>query len=236
MYYAVRDFLEISSKLTSIETQIKGERILNELEDIMKERVEMILKNQRDYKTIPSTKVELIDNTLKYMLLKASENEIIFDFVMTERVKHMIEDTIPKQPLNTLIADLVENAIVTVNCSTFKKILLTIGVVDGCYEITIHDSGMPFEENTLSNLGLKKITTHAGTGGSGTGYMSIFEILRTTSSSLIITEHAPSPYAFSKSVKIRFDGRFEHFIYSFRAEKLRNVIKRTDMLISGHDF
>lgn len=225
MYYAVRDFLETSSKSADIKTQINGEHILSELEDIMKERIEIILKNQRDYKIIPSTKVELIDNTRNYMLLKASKNKIIFDFVMTESVKHVIEDVIPKQTLNTLIADLVDNAIVATNCSKFKKILVNIGMVDGCYEINVHDSGILFAEEVLDNLGLKKITTHGDTGGSGTGYMSIFEILSKSNACLVITEYAPNTYAFSKSIKIRFDRKFEYIIYSFRAKELRAISK-----------
>jgi len=53
------------------------------------------------------------------------------------------------------------------------------------------------------------------------GYMAIFEILREAGASLVITEYAPKDYAFSKSVKIRFDGKFKYTVCSFRATKLR---------------
>jgi len=221
MYYGVKSFLDDSAKLENAPVQSDGLRILDELSGIMRERAKIILNNQREHKTLQSTKVELIDSILSFMLLKATENEIEFDFVMTESVERMTETVISKEKLETLLADLVENAIIATSRCTYRRILLTIGVADDCCEINVQDSGIPFETGTLINLGLKKATTHAGEGGSGVGYMSVFEILREAGASLIITEYAPKEYAFSKSVKIRFDRRFKYIIYSFRAAEIR---------------
>jgi len=233
MYYDVRSFLDSSAKNAGEPIQSEGRRILGELDDIMRERTKMILSNQREHKRLQSTNVELIDSILRFMLLRATESEIEFDFVMTESVERMTETVIPKDKLETLLADLIENAIIAASRTAYRRILLTIGAADGCHEINVQDSGIPFEPQTLFDLGIKKATTHAGEGGSGVGYMAIFEILREAGASLVITEYAPKDYAFSKSVKIRFDGKFKYLIYSFRAAELRAYSDRVNALISN---
>jgi len=233
MYYSVKSFLDASAKSGSADIQTEGSRILDGLSEVMQERAKMILNNQRAHKVLQSTKVQLIDSILNFMLLKASKNEIEFDFIMTESVERMTETVIQKDKLEMLLADLIENAIIATSRSTYKKILLTIGIADGCYEINVQDSGIPFEAETLFSLGLKKSTTHAGEGGSGVGYMSTFEILREAGASLIITEYMSKEYSFSKSIKIRFAGEFKYFVYSCRSAELGTYTDRANTLISN---
>ena len=228
MYNAVHDLL---SHTEHSNTKSKGAAIRSELEEIMQERKDMLLQMQRDYKSLPSTKLERIDNVLKYMLLRAGENDIEFDFVLMGSTEDIVESIISKEKLETLLADLIENAIIATSHSGYRRILVTMGVVNDCFEITIQDTGIPFEIETLSNLGIKKHTTHADTGGSGVGYLTIFEILKERNASIIITEHVPENYAFSKSVKVRFDGKSEYIINSFRANELSVPIERENMFI-----
>ena len=67
----------------------------------------------------------------------------------------MVEKVIPESDLNTVLADLCENAILAAKDSERKSVLLVIGISDGCYSIDVFDSGLPFEIDTLANLGLK---------------------------------------------------------------------------------
>ncbi|MCL1918238.1 MAG: hypothetical protein FWG14_07975 [Peptococcaceae bacterium] len=243
MYTAVGTFLNTSDKNIEAETKRKGMQILSELDEMMRERKEMILKIQREHKPLTSTGMERVDNILNYMCMKAAKNGIQFDFVMTGNVKDSAESVIPKQQLVTLLADLIENAIIAVTLtpqvhltlqasdSTHKKILVTMGIAEDCYEITVQDSGIPFEMETLMDLGLKKSTTHADQGGSGIGYLTIFKILDESRGSLAIVEHEPAKNTFSKSIKVRFDGKSEFVIYSYRAEIIKSFSKR-----SGNHF
>lgn len=231
MFNAVSNLIYNSDKNAEAETKMKGMHILSELDEIMQERKEMILKIQREHKPLPSTEMERIDNILNYMFLKASENEIQFDFAMAGSIKNIAESVIPKQKLETLLADLIENAIIAASYSTYKKILVSMGIVDDCYEINVQDSGIPFEVDTLIDLGLKKSTTHADEGGSGIGYITVFKILGESNASLIIMEHEPENYTFSKSIKVRFDGKSEFVIYSFRAEKIKPPMEREGLFI-----
>ena len=207
MYEAVNSCLNHSEDTT---VNTKGIDILGELEEIMQEREGMILQVQRERKVLPSTKIERIDTILNYMLSKATENNIEFDFVLANNIKGIAENVISKQKLEILLADLIENAIIATSYSAYKRIQVTMGIVDDFLEISVQDSGIPFEAETLANLGLRKATTHGDTGGSGIGYMTIFEILNESDSSLTITEYAPEDYAFTKTITIRFDGKSEY--------------------------
>ena len=232
MYNALSVYLESAHHDSSTEMKTKGLRILSELEEMMQERKGMLLKNQRESKSLPLTKIERIDTILSYMFSKATENNIEFDFILSGIVNEITESVISKQKLATLLSDLIENAIIATTFSTYKRILVTMGIVEDCLEIHIQDSGIPFEIATLANLGLKQATTHTDAGGSGIGYLTIFEILNESNASFSITEYALESYAFTKSIKVRFDGKSQFAINSFRASEIKAATEREDMLIT----
>ena len=156
MYNALSTYLENGyDNSNPAEMKAKGLHLLNELEEIMQERKVMILKNQRENKTLPSTNIERIDAIFNYMLSKATDKNIEFDFVLAGSIKDIAENVIPKQKLETLLADLIDNAIIATSYSERKRVLVTMGVVDNHLEITIQDSGIPFEIETLANLGIE---------------------------------------------------------------------------------
>ncbi len=215
MYNAVNGFLTNQINIDD-DMRTTGINIMSELDEIMKERKEMILEFQRQHKSLPATQIDRIDYMLNHMFLKATENEIQFDLIISGKIKDIIETVISKQKLETLLADLIENAIIAVSYSTNKKILITMAVIDNCFEINIQDSGIPFEVETLADLGKRKATTHADRGGSGIGYLTIFKILGESGASLIISELSPGNHSFSKSIKVRFDKKSEYVIHSNR--------------------
>lgn len=98
------------------------------------------------------------------------------------------------------------------------------------YCIDIYDNGVDFDVDTLSKLGLERVTTHADTGGSGIGFMTTFETLKKAYASLIITEFE-NKTSFSKSISFRFDGESAFIIRSYRGEELNKGITRNDIMI-----
>ncbi len=206
-------------------------RILRDLDEIMQERKEVISALQGNRSPMPSTGIWRIDNIMNYMQAKASEKDIFIDFLVSDGINFPDQSQLPTEKLSTLLADLIENAIIATSHSAHKKILVEMGMVDGCYEITIQDSGIPFEVETLISLGLKKATTHADQGGSGIGYLTIFDILSESKASLILSEYPPENLPFAKSIKVRNDGKSMYSIYSYRAELIRKSTERVDMNI-----
>jgi len=191
------------------------------LEQLMTERAGLIVQSQREANALPSTKDFLIDGIMNLMSAKAAEKEIQFDLIVKTEIKKLTETLISPLKLETLVADLIENAIIATSHSNFKKILVTIGIIEGFYELNIQDSGIPFEADTLHKLGLERASSHLDDGGSGIGYMTVFEILSEAKASLIITKYESEPRGFSKSVRVRFDNKSEFIVESGGVHELR---------------
>lgn len=201
--------------------------ILNRLQEFKEEISVEALKS----KTLPTTGVSAIDAMFSHMLDMATADGIILDLIVTGDVGKMIQTVISRGKLETLIGDHVKDAIIAVNsgeCDT-KNILAHIGFVSGYYEFSVKDNGIEFEIDTLMALGQKAVTTHEKTGGSGWGFMTTFDTMRETKASLIITEYKTGNY--SKKVAIRFDGKSEYIVCSYRADELQAKCERPDLRI-----
>jgi anti-sigma regulatory factor (Ser/Thr protein kinase) len=212
MYEAVKAYLEGRTG--------DARTVLRQIEELLEERGGAIARDGRENKSLPTTKDTLIDGVMKHMLLKAAEEGIEFDITVIGDISELTGTVIPTVKFQTLCADLIENAIIATSDRETKKVFITLGSSDGAYELTVQDSGVPFDPATLMNLGLKKASSRLDEGGSGIGYMTVFEILREFKASLIITEYElPARHGFTKSVTARFDGRDGYIVETYRADE-----------------
>lgn len=205
---------------------------LKETEDISKgfaKESEVITK------TLPLTNIAGIDNMFKFMQEEAINSGINFDLKINTSIHDLIDKIISKDKFETLLGDHLKDAMIAINSSdkTYKSILVILGIVDDCYELSIYDTGIEFEIETLLKLGKERITTHKDTGGSGIGFMTTFETLESTKASLIIEEYNPETTSYTKSVNIRFDGKNNYKIYSYRAEEIKNKNKDKKIIIKN---
>ena len=211
-YMAVYDLI---CSIRCEESQEKA-RSLKIIEESMLMRKDVVAKAKQESNSLPTTGLDRIDNILNYMFSKANEHNISFELELTESIRDIIISLVSKEHLSTLLADLIENALIAIsNCqdSTMdKKIMISMGVEGSFFEIDIKDSGIPFESETLRKLGHERATTHQNEGGSGIGYLTIFKILSEYKGSLIITEYSKGNQSFTKSVIIRFDGKADFVI------------------------
>ena len=138
-------------------------------------------------------------------------------------INHIIENYITKSQLETLLGDLIRNAIIAINhCNNeFKSIMAVFGIKENTYEICILDSGIPFETTTLVNLGLQPASTHLDEGGTGIGFITTFETINSCNASFIINEITNSNY--TKSLEIRFDNKNKYVIISKRIKEINEV-------------
>lgn len=209
----------------------------NELSVILDDTKEISKNFSKESETIkhklPNTNISGIDNMFKYMQKEALESNIDFDLKLNSSINDLIDKIIPKDRFETLLGDHLRDAIIAINFSnsTYRSILVTLGIVENCYELSIYDTGIEFEIDTLLKLGKERITTHKDTGGNGIGFMTTFETLKETKASLFIEEYNPENLSYSKSVNIRFDGKAEYCIYSYRAEKIKKENKDKNIII-----
>ena len=207
--------------------------LLEQLNRLSSERDDSMVKEQIANKVLPTTKVALIDGVFFHMLTKAIKEKIELDLTVTGSIRYMIDNIIPQTSLETLIADHIKDAIIAINAgtNTHRRIFVHLGIFDGCYEFNVKDSGIPFEIDTLLQLGERRVTTHSDTGGSGIGFMTTFKTMKETGASLIIAESTQNSCPYVKTVRIRFDQKNEYIIQSFRYKEIKSKCKRSDIII-----
>lgn len=171
---------------------------------------------------LSKTNIELIDNMFRYMQFECYKNEIRFDLQICGNIYKMINNVINKETLEILLADHVKNAIIAVKHSenSNKSILVKLGKIGDCYGVCIYDSGIEFKEETLKTLGKKPSSTHLDEGGSGMGFLNTFDTLNKYKASLIIDEIGmPCEENYTKVIMIKFDGKNEFKVNSYRQQK-----------------
>lgn len=214
------------------EDENRKDELLRELQTLANERCKLIAKEQLESKLLPTTGNLLIDGAISDLYIKAAAHGIDFNLTVLSTVNEIIGKYISQTDLHTLFCDHIKDAIIAVDSrgEAGGKILVNLSMQNDDYAIDIYDNGVVFDVDTLSKLGLERVTTHADTGGSGIGFMTTFETLRKAYASLIITEFE-NKTPFSKSVAFRFDGENAFIIHSYRSEVLKKVIGRNDTII-----
>lgn len=206
--------------------------LLREIQTLAKERGELVKKEQRDSKLLPSTGNSLIDGAIGDLYIKAIAHGIDFDLTVSETVDEIVGKYISQTELQTLLCDHIKDAVIAVDATGKDngKILVDLSVKNDDYTIAVFDNGVDFEAETLAKLGEERVTTHAENGGSGIGFMATFETLRKAHASLSITEFE-NKTPFSKSVSFIYNGENSFIIKSYRAEQLKAAINREDVVI-----
>lgn len=223
-------------EITSMNTEMADELDLSkQINDLTKEYTD----KAQEIKTLdklPTTGIVEIDDMFKYMQSECDSKKIQFNLKINGNIYHMINNKIPQSRLVTLIGDHLRDAIIAIDFSnnTFKSILAVLGENNGVYEFCVFDTGIEFKIDTLLNLGLKPATTHKDSGGTGIGFMTTFETMKETKASLIIDEmHEMSNTDYTKSVTIRFDGKNEYRIKSYRSDEIKKKMKDNRIIIEN---
>lgn len=225
---AVKDFINNTS------TEMGNElTIINKINNLSKEYSNKMEKIKQVEK-LPLTDVEEIDEMFKYMQSECTKNNIDFRLKIEGNIISLINNMIEKDRLVTLIGDHLRDAIIAINSGTnkFKSIIAILGIKDKYYEFCVYDTGVEFEIETLLKLGLEPVTTHKNTGGTGIGFISTFETINKCKASLIIQErNRKNTNDYTKAVIIRFDGKKEYRIKSYRADEIKKQAKDNRIII-----
>lgn len=231
MLLSVKEFIKDSSSLVPASSET-GARLLNDLEQLSLHR-KNILRTQDDRcRSIPETGYSSVDSILKYMKQKAYEMNINFDIAFSCNVKALIDKNISESDLNTLLADLLENAMIATKYGDCRHVLLSVDMIDDFYSINVFDSGIPFSKEVLVNLGVKNYTTHKADGGSGIGLVTSYELLKKYDASLAIEEFIRDSGLYTKKLSIVFNRLSQYTLFTYRnEEELDFLNKRTDLLV-----
>jgi hypothetical protein len=178
------------------------------------------MANRKGKQNLPTANSITIDRLFEYFAKQFAQDNIDFNLIMNGSIVYMVNNIIGQGDLETLIANHLKNAQIAINAgdNPCRRIAVTIGLSENLYEFTVFDSGIPFEVDTLVRLGTDRVTTHAGTGGSGIGFETTFKTMQEYDASLIINEQEQSETDYSKSVSIRFDSKHQYIIETYRPD------------------
>ena len=206
--------------------------------DKISEEYENLTKDSNIKHNLPKCYVTELDDMFSYMQSECEKNNIEFILKINGNIHSLINNIIPKSRLETLIGDLIRNSIIAINHSDkkFRSIMAILGIKNEYFEFCIYDTGIEFELDTLSKLGIEKASTHLDTGGTGIGFITTFETLRKCNASIIINEISPLENNYTKSITICFNDKFEYIINSYRETEISNICKNRNDLILNSNF
>lgn len=228
----VKEFVNNANLNTEIASELDVMEQINNLSKEYSSKHEKIKNPSK----LPLTEITEIDDMFKYMQNECKENNINFELQINGNIHHMVNNIIEQSKLVTLIGDHIRDSIIAVKSSnnSYRSIIAILGIKDNTYEFCVHDTGIEFGIETLLKLGVEPITTHKDEGGTGIGFITTFKTLKETNASLIIEEkHEIADNDYTKAVIIRFDGKHEYKIRSYRAKEINKKIKDREMIVEN---
>ena len=236
---AVKDYIAGVQNDHSAKIDIAlGNEIIQNLETLLLERQNTIHSCVSFNLPIVKTNVISIDALMNYMVQKASHYNITihFDYHFSNtscNLKKMLSNCISESELCTLLADLIDNAIIATNCNHHSNIMVKIfSDSENQYVIEVWDSGIPFEAEVIVNLGRKRITTHKDFG-TGIGLNTIYHITSTHNASIMIDETVTEEM-YTKKMSVIFDNQHSYILKTnTRAEEFHYLKKRIDLQIES---
>ena len=231
MEAAVREcIMSIKSNDLSSEISEKANLLLRQLTKMARSRTEIITEYENKGKRFPVTNVPLIDILLSYFITKAEKDDIHLTFSYIGNVTEFIDSYISETDVQTLMADLIENAMTAVQNSEKRLLDIVIDLSSDYPVIHFYDSGAPFKIDVLAKIGLRRISTRETEGGSGIGLMSIFSLLQKYKASFELEEFS-NDFTYTKRISLYFDGLNECRIKSPRNNEISSQTKRIDFVL-----
>ena len=210
------------SDTSTIDTkQASGQDLLKDLRDLAAERKGLLASQDQHSDPLPDCGNSRANHILSYFRESAAAKDIQLQVVCDTSLSQYIDPVCTEDAICTLLADLIENAVIATHYANGHHILVHIGCIADTPAIQIFDSGIAFSPEVLSMFGKKPITTHADDSGSGIGLMH---------ASLIIEEFTSGTY--TKKVAVLFDNQNGYTLYTCRSEEEIAKIKiRMDLCI-----
>ncbi len=210
----------------------KDKELLDEIRRFSRERKGSIEITEKYLNPLPSCGIIAIDNVLSYMYQKASPIGIHIVVAIDCDVKKTSETLININDFSTLLADMLDNALIATKLNQGKHVLVSFSIVKKHFVVQISDSGIPFTKEVLYKMGKEQITTHANEEGNGIGLMKTFEILNKVNASLFIEEYDQTNGLYTKTLSVAFNGKKQYILYTTRDEmEIAYLYQRPDITV-----
>lgn len=226
---SVCDYLTSSGSTNSEELHEKGISLSNEINSIKTYRQELLCEGSLSETSTPQTNHAGVDAIISFMVKEAASYGITLKFHYDKDFFSAKRFTATEMDFVHLLSDLLENAIIATRHAKGQSIELSLQILKGTPAISVSDSGIPFEINTLMKFGLCEASTHIDEGGTGIGLIDIWSFKKKYHASLVIEELDNSIY--SKRLSLLFDGKNKYLIISNRFQQIISSQTRADLLV-----
>ena len=228
---SVHQYLMLGQQGDLEELNATGQKLLQQLNQEMQERSDILLNINTLDKRLPSTLIPELDQCLRYMLHKCTNEGICLEVTTEENILSFAQ-SISKKDLQTVLADLLENARIALKNCERKYILVELKKQNGIFTLAVWDSASFFPKEVLYHLGRKRYTTHKKDGGSGIGMIAIHEILERYQASIFIDEKLAEETIYTKKIEISFDNKNAYILHTKRTlEEYAYLTRRDDLQI-----
>ena len=206
--------------------------LFQNLKELYDERMEALKTHEEKALTIPHTCFDTVNAYLSHMKAETHKAGIPFHIVLFDKLESTIPAEITEKDFTHMLSDLLANAFHACLDVPDASIQVYLGTTEGISTIRICNTGNVFHMETLNNLGLSKHTTHAHTGGSGIGLMSIWNLKQKYAATLLIDESIDIDTASTCTcMNILFNHKNHYIIQSNRHKELNAYIDRPDVMI-----
>lgn len=207
-----------------------GASLIRQLKELSGSRREILDEVSAARSRHFATDIPALDTLLDYFDRRAEARKMEFTVNIAPNLAAYVPSKISSEDITHLLADLLENAIIAVAPCASRKIRLQIYPYRKWFVIELSDTGIPFQEKSLLQFGIRQLTTHESSGGSGIGLMDIWKLKEKYRASIHITEYRNTA-PFSKRITFLLDHRSQYLIRTWRFEELREKSRRADLCI-----
>ena len=187
---------------------------------------------------VPSTRyktnITLLDLLLNNTSKRALDEHVLFSVHVRADLSSFIPGAITDDDLVYLLSDLLENAFVATRDSGSRMIQLQFYRWNKHLVVEIADNGIPFEVDSILQMGIERRTTHGDTGGTGVGLMDIWEIKEKYGATYHLDEYE-SATPFSKKISLTFDKKNRYSVRTWRKNDILSRSKRIDLQVYGQN-
>lgn len=187
---------------------------------------------------VPSTRyktnITLLDLLLNNTSKRALDEHVLFSVHVRADLSSFIPGAITDDDLVYLLSDLLENAFVATRDSGSRMIQLQFYRWNKHLVVEIADNGIPFEVDSILQMGIERRTTHGDTGGTGVGLMDIWEIKEKYGATYHLDEYE-SATPFTKKISLTFDKKNRYSVRTWRKNDILSRSKRIDLQVYGQN-
>lgn len=233
MVLAVESFLTAFPDATP-QMIARGKEILHTLDNHIEARnLNLSLQQSRCFVKLANTGIPDLNITLEYMYDQAQKQDMELGVQVESDIDFLSLTPISENELNTMVSDLLQNAIIANSYGNGKRILFTMGTLGNALSISIFDSGIPFDKEVLVDFGKEKHTTHADNNGSGIGLMTIYEIAQKYRATIAIEEYNAANSYYTKRIAVTFNKRGNYILNTSRDKnEIAFLRQRSDLIIN----